>query len=85
MDAVTLRTHVFPDTREGALSYLALDSALNLMDAHVYPDPVVKGVWAVETPADPTITRAIVYLAGYEKVMGEMRTVNDYECEEVVG
>lgn len=71
-------THVYPDTRAGALGALAWMSNLKLRGARAFPDPVVEGVWGVDLKDG---RRAIVYLAGYKDPWGTRRTHNDFEVE----
>lgn len=70
----------YPDTPAGALAYLSEDSTLDLTDAVCSADPAVDGVWMVETPNDPAVSYAIVYLAGYREPLGRLRECDDFEC-----
>lgn len=69
----------YPDTEEGAISYLRDDAALDLDGATARPDPSVEGVWEVTLESG---RRAIVYLAGYEDPWGRERDWNDFEVED---
>ena len=77
-------THVYPDTRKGVIAFLHKECGesdfmqiLDLDTADIYPDPVVHGVWGIDS-ANKKI-RVIVYLAGYKDPHGNEREYNDFE------
>ena len=70
---------IYPDTAGGALAMLADSSNLDLTGASCVADPEIRGVWAV-TLASGSV--AIAYLAGYAGPWGDLRSWNDFECDE---
>ena len=75
----------YTDTKAGVLKFFEnpkevdkrFSKSLDLPNCDIFPDPQVKGVWGIDSMK--TGSRVIVYLAGYEDVMGNPRMFNDFE------
>jgi hypothetical protein len=77
-------THVFPDTKEGALASFIKGAnkrfvkKMDLPNCLVHADPQVEGVWAIDN--FKTGVRVIIYLAGYREPGGRIRgPFDDFE------
>lgn len=72
---------IFPNTPEGAIECLKVQSTYNVKGANAIPDPAVDGVWLIKM--DPKLNEygheAVVYMKGYRESFGEIREINDFE------
>ena len=69
------------DSSFGVKAFLKANTTINLNKAQYFADPNVEGVWKVLTPCDQNYQAVLVYLAGYKTPLGDIREINDFECE----
>ena len=70
---------MYPNTGDGALSFLKENTDIDLSGAIVSPDHRLSGVWLVEHRNDKMSDMSVVYLKNHKDYNGKIRECNYYK------